>query len=87
MIDRTVLYPVGDNPPRARLIYGRDALMSLKELPDQCVHMVATSPPYFGLRCYSPDLVQLRADLTQEERTRILAELLELDIGPIVVEP
>lgn len=52
MIDRCILRPVGDNPPQARLIYGQDCLASLKALPDKSVHMIATSPPYFGLRDY-----------------------------------
>lgn len=52
MIDRIVLYPVGDDPPQARLMYGQDCLISLRTLPDQSVHMVATSPPYYGLRDY-----------------------------------
>ena len=29
-----------------------DALDVLKTLPDECVQMVVTSPPYFGLRDY-----------------------------------
>lgn len=52
MTDRIVMRPLGDDPPQARLIYGQDCLASLKTLPDQSVHMVATSPPYFGLRDY-----------------------------------
>ena len=27
----------------------------LKTLPDACIHMVCTSPPYYGLRSYLPD--------------------------------
>jgi len=45
----------GDNPPRAYLYYGQDCRASLKDLPPQCVHMVATSPPYWGLRDYGND--------------------------------
>jgi DNA modification methylase len=36
---------------RLRILIG-DCRERLKELPDKSVHMVATSPPYFGLRCY-----------------------------------
>jgi DNA modification methylase len=32
-----------------------DALAMLKSLPDECVQMVCTSPPYYGLRAYLPD--------------------------------
>lgn len=34
-----------------RIITG-DSLTELKKLPDQCVHCVVTSPPYWGLRDY-----------------------------------
>lgn len=40
--------------PTAQLIQG-DARSVLKRLPSESVHMVATSPPYYGLRCYSTD--------------------------------
>ena len=33
-------------------LYVGDALEVLRTLPDQSVHMVATSPPFFGLRDY-----------------------------------
>ncbi len=29
-----------------------DALTILKKMPDECVDMVITSPPYYGLRNY-----------------------------------
>lgn len=34
-----------------RIITG-DSLTELKKLPDQCIHCVVTSPPYWGLRDY-----------------------------------
>ena len=34
--------------PRYRLIYGRHVIDALRDLPDASVHMVATSPPYWG---------------------------------------
>ena len=52
MIDETVQYPVGDNPPTARLIYGVDVRTGLELLPDDSVQTICTSPPYFGLRDY-----------------------------------
>lgn len=36
-------------------IMNGDALTHLKELPDQCINMVMTSPPYWGLRDYGID--------------------------------
>lgn len=52
LIDRIVEAPLGDDPPSARLLYGQDVRKSLRLLPDNSVHMVATSPPYWGLRDY-----------------------------------
>ena len=53
-----VQYPLGDNPPTARLYYGVDVLTGLRELLTGSVHCVCTSPPYFGLRDYNtPPLV------------------------------
>jgi len=36
-------------------IYTGDAISKLKELPDQSIQTVITSPPYFGLRDYGVD--------------------------------
>ncbi len=38
-----------------------DALSGLKLLPDGCVDMVCTSPPYYGLRNYSVDKIKWAA--------------------------
>ena len=37
--------------PQSRLLRG-DALACLHDLPDESVHCVVTSPPYWGLRDY-----------------------------------
>lgn len=51
-------YPLGDNPPKATLYYGDNVLDTLHRLPDKSVQMVATSPPYWGLRDYlTPPIV------------------------------
>ncbi len=42
--------PCRADHPAYKLIYGQHVLDSLKELPDQSVHLVCTSPPYWGLR-------------------------------------
>lgn len=39
------------NVPWVRIICG-GALETLKALPDESVHCVVTSPPYWGLRSY-----------------------------------
>lgn len=39
----------------ANTILCGDALTVLTTLPDQCVQMVCTSPPYYGLRSYLPE--------------------------------
>jgi len=43
-----------------------DALEILKSLPDQCVHCVVTSPPYWGLRDYGLE-GQMGSEKTPEE--------------------
>lgn len=44
--------PTDDNP--ALIIQG-DALQSLRQLPDQSINCVVTSPPYWGLRDYGTE--------------------------------
>jgi len=34
-------------------IYHADALEALREIPDESVQLVITSPPFYGLRCYA----------------------------------
>ncbi len=43
-----------------------DALACLRELPDQCVHCIVTSPPYWGLRDYGVE-GQIGLESTPEE--------------------
>lgn len=43
-------------------IINRDALLALRELPDESVHCCVTSPPYYALRDYGLD-----AQIGQEE--------------------
>lgn len=52
MIDKIVHLPIGDNPPKARLLYGCDVREGLALLASDSIHCVATSPPYWGLRDY-----------------------------------
>jgi len=67
-------YPLGDNPPNAKLLYGIDVREALKLLPDQSVQMVATSPPYWGLRNYD-DPGQLGLEDTPEEYVANLVDV------------
>jgi DNA modification methylase len=48
----TVFAPVGDDPPKATLLYGADVRDTLKTIPDKSVQVICTSPPYWGLRDY-----------------------------------
>lgn len=43
---------LGDDPPKARLLYGVDVREGLQLLESESVHCCVTSPPYFGLRDY-----------------------------------
>lgn len=67
MRDFTLEFPVGDNPPKARLIYGVDVRRGLSLLDDDSVHTVCTSPPYFGLRDYGTGGSQIGLEKTVEE--------------------
>lgn len=52
MIESTVRSSIGDDPPSARLLYGTDVRSGLRSLREASVHVVVTSPPYWGLRSY-----------------------------------
>lgn len=64
-----------------------DARDVLRTLPADSVNCIVTSPPYWGLRSYAPDMVQMRANLTDEERERVMAELAKLRVFPIADAP
>ena len=71
------------NIPINTIIQG-DSLEVLKSLPDESVDMCLTSPPYWGLRCYLPDKVQLKKDITQEELEMLKKELTILGLNDII---
>ncbi len=56
-----------------------DVFEKLKEIPDKHVNTVVTSPPYWGLRSYLPDAVQLKKDVPEE----ILKELDRIGVKPL----
>lgn len=47
LVPEVVEHPLGDNPPVARLYYGRDVREVLRELLPGSVQTVCTSPPYW----------------------------------------
>jgi len=65
-------------------IYHGDCLKTLKQLPDEHVNCCVTSPPYWGLRQYLPDMVQLKKSLSGEEKERIIKDLTLLGINGII---
>jgi DNA modification methylase len=71
---------IGDDLSTATLYYGQDVRESLKLLPDESVHMVATSPPYFGLRSYLGEgSDQKQSEIGSEETPELfVASLVEV---------
>lgn len=55
-------------------IYNTDCIYGLKELPDQCVDVCVTSPPYFNLRDYG-NAGQIGLEKTPEEYIEKLVEV------------
>ncbi len=66
----------------ARTLLG-DCLAVLPTLKPASVQCCVTSPPYYGLRTYLPDLVRLKPDLSPDERAAVLAELATLGVEPV----
>jgi DNA modification methylase len=66
------------------MIYCGDSLTILKTLPSESVDCCVTSPPYWGLRCYLPDKVRLRNNLTTEEIETLKKELTLLGLNDTI---
>ena len=66
---------------RIRFLCG-NVIDALKTLPDESVHCVVTSPPYFRLRRYS-NAVKFKNDVPEEMRVKIIQELSKRGIVPI----
>jgi DNA modification methylase len=66
------------------VLYQGDCLESLKQLPDESVQSCVTSPPYWGLRSYLPDKVQLRTNLTSVELETLKRELTVLGLNDTI---
>lgn len=59
-------------------IINRDALLALKELPDESVHCAVTSPPYYALRDYGLDAQIGREDTPEQYIEKLVAVFREL---------
>jgi len=68
------------------MIYNGDCLGVLKGLPSGGVDCVMTSPPYRVLRCYLPDGVKMRDNLTPEEKEYIEVAGKRINIGSLWVD-
>lgn len=53
-----------------------DCRERLKDLPDESVHMIWTSPPYFGLRSYTDDEAEMGKESTPDEFVQALTEVM-----------
>lgn len=62
-------------------IYEGDCRQTLAQIPDSSVHCCVTSPPYFGLRSYLPDVVQPKKDTPQW----VFDELAKNNISPLTI--
>ena len=60
-------------------IYHGDCLKVLNELPENSINTCITSPPYYNLRTYLPDVVVLKDDAPEW----VKKYLLENNIKPI----
>ena len=56
------------------------ALDVLKTWPAEYIDCCVTSPPYWNLRSYMPDTVQIKTSLFDEEKEKIIKELTLLGI-------
>lgn len=75
MEPHVVVLPIGDDSPEARLYYGQDVRETLRALPENSIHMVATSPPYWGLRDYGTGDAQIGLEQSPDEYIEQLVEV------------
>ena len=66
-----------DNIEKNTIING-NSLEVLKSLPDNGIDCCVTSPPYYALRSYAPNLLRLKKDAPQW----VVDRLNELNIKP-----
>lgn len=72
-VPRTGSALVTGDVPRNKLLQG-DVLEQLRTLPDKCIHMCVTSPPYWALRDYGIE-GQLGLEKTPEEYINKMVEI------------
>ena len=60
-----------------------DCRAVLPTLDAGSVQCCVTSPPYYGLRSYLPDVVRLKPGLPDDKRAAVLAELAALGVIPL----
>jgi len=63
-------------------LYIGDCVESMRQMEDGSVNTCVTSPPYFGLRSYTPEAMRLRANLAPSEREDVELELDLLGLRP-----
>jgi DNA modification methylase len=66
------------------MIITGDSVEKLRGLPDESVHCVVTSPPYWGLRSYLPGKVKIKDNLTTEEKLYLKEQLTVLGLNGII---
>lgn len=59
-------------------VFNEECLQGLKNLPDNSVDCCVTSPPYYALRSYAPNLLRLKDDAPQWVKDK----LNELNVKP-----
>ena len=69
MEPKIIPHPFGDRTYTSALYYGADVRESLKGLPADSVQCVVTSPPYWGLRSYLPEISGLKSSEVGLETT------------------
>ena len=66
------------NDIKKNTIINGNSLEVLKSLPDNSIDCCVTSPPYYALRSYAPNLLRLKKDAPQW----VVDRLNELNIKP-----
>ena len=65
-------------------VVNADCIEAMKLLPDNSVDCLVTSPPYWALRCYLPDQVCLKKNLSKEDLDYLKKELTTLGLSDTI---
>ena len=61
-----------------------DNVEVMRQLPDKCIDLTVTSPPYDNLRDYFLDkFVVWRYNLDENEKSKIIEELIRYGVKPV----